>query len=216
MSDFMSYVKDSNENLAKKLCDKLLSIGYKSAQYAAKADDAAKAALDLIEDGASVGIPGTVTVRQLGLPEKLSEKGCTLHYHWQSLEPEEKIKNFVSQITADWFVTSSNAMTMDGYMINIDGTGNRVAAMSWGPGKLLYIVSLNKVACDTEAAIARARNIATPPNAKRVGANPPCTKTGYCMNCNAPDRICRVVTIMERAPLGREVHAILVGENLGY
>ena len=216
MSDFQSYVKDTHEALGKKLCATLLGIGYKSAQYAATAEEAGQLASSLIEDGASVGIPGTVTVREVGLPEKLAQKGCKIHHHWQPLSADEKTRVLQDENNADWLVTSSNAMTLDGYMVNIDGTGNRVAGMAWAPGKLLYIVSLNKVARDTEAAIARSRDVATPPNAKRIGSKPPCTATGHCMNCNSPERVCRVVTIMERVPLGREAHVILVGENLGY
>ena len=216
MSDFQSYTKDTKEAFGKRLCATLLGIGYKSAQYAADAEKAAELAASLIEDGASVGIPGTVTVREIGLPAKLEGKGCAIHHHWQPLDAKQKIAVLTGENSADWLVTSSNAMTMDGFMVNIDGTGNRVAGMAWAPGKLLYILSLNKVARNTEAAIARARDFATPPNAKRIGVNPPCVSTGHCMNCNSPERVCRVVTIMERVPLGREAHVILVGENLGY
>ena len=203
--------------LAGKLCSALLANGFKTARYAATAGEAAEMAFDMIPAGCSVGIPGTVTVRQLGLDERLPEKGCTVHHHWKpNLTPQERGEIFIRENDADWFVTSSNAMTYDGKMINIDGTGNRVAGMSWSRGKLLFIVSINKAESSVDRAIERARSRATPPNALRVGSKPPCTLTGQCMDCNSPDRVCRVITIMERVPNGREAHVILVGENLGY
>jgi hypothetical protein len=204
--------------LADKLCANLVSIGYKSARYAAAAEEASRLALEMIPDGCSVGIPGTVTVRELGLPEKLEGKGCTVYHHWDpSLTPETSGARLAAENGADWFVTSSNAMTFDGKMVNIDGRGNRVSCMSWGLGKILFIVSLNKVERDVESAIRRARDRATPPNVLRIGGNDtPCVKLGYCVDCNSPDRICRVLTIIERVPTGREAHVILVGEPLGY
>jgi hypothetical protein len=217
MTTFAKPLTDTNDALGKKLCATLASIGYKTARYAATADEAARLTLEMVPDGCTVGIPGTVTVRELGLLEKLSAKSCTIYHHWDpALTPETRNARLAAENGADWFITSSNAMTLDGKMVNIDGSGNRVAGMSWGPGKILFIVSLNKVARDVEKAIARARDRATPPNALRIDKNPPCTKTGHCMDCNSPDRLCRVITIIERVPLGREAHVILVGEPLGY
>lgn len=217
MGGFEAPVKETKKNLGEKLCKSLLAKGFKSAQYAEDAGSAAKMALSLVPDKSSVGVPGTVTVRELGLIEKLVEKGCTIYHHWDPNLPREgRGARYIEENTADWFVTSANAMTIDGKIVNIDGTGNRVAAMAWAPGKILYIVSLNKVAHDLEKAIARARDTATPPNAVRVGSKPPCTQVGHCVDCDSPDRVCRVVTIMERVPIGREAHIILVGENLGY
>lgn len=217
MGGFGEPVKKTKQALGEKLCKTLLAKGFKTAQYAEDAASAAELAISLVPEKSSVGVPGTVTVRELGLFEKLEAKGCTIYHHWDpNLTPEKKNARFIEENTADWFVTSANAMTSDGKIVNIDGSGNRVAAMAWGPGKILYIISLNKVARDTDSAIARARDFATPPNALRIGGKPPCTQVGHCVNCDSPDRICRVVTIMERVPLGREAHIILVGENLGY
>lgn len=217
MGGFEGPVKKTNKALGEKLCKSLLAKGFKSAQYAGDAATAAGMALALVPEKVSIGVPGTVTVRDLGLIEGFEKKGCTVYHHWDpKLTREERGPRYIEENSADWFVTSANAMTIDGKIVNIDGTGNRVAAMAWAPGKILYIVSLNKVAHDLEKAIARARDTATPPNAVRVGSKPPCTQLGHCVDCDAPDRVCRVVTIMERVPIGREAHIILVGENLGY
>ncbi|MDR1885882.1 MAG: lactate utilization protein [Synergistaceae bacterium] len=217
MTNFAKYVTDTQEALAGKLCGTLVSIGYKSALYAAVAEDAARMALELVPGGCTVGIPGTVTARELGLVEKLAGKGCKVYHHWDpTLTPETRGARLAAENSSDWFITSSNAMTFDGKMVNIDGTGNRVACMSWSTGKILFILSMNKVTRDLESAITRARDVATPPNALRVGNTPPCTKVGHCVDCNSPERLCRVLTIIERPPLGREAHVILVGQPLGY
>ena len=210
--------RETQEILGRRVCEAFVANGYKTASYVATAAEAAELASGMIPDGCSVGIPGTVTVREIGLMEKLKERGCALYYHWDpALAPEDRAARLAAENAADWFVTSSNAVTHDGMMVNIDGTGNRVACMAWGTGKILYIVGMNKVCRDLHSAVRRARDVATPPNAVRIGAKkPPCTKTGHCVDCNSPDRICRVLTIMERSPFGREAHVILVGESLGY
>ncbi|MDR1481920.1 MAG: lactate utilization protein [Synergistaceae bacterium] len=217
MTAFEKPAIETRDALGKKLCATLVSVGYKTARYAAAAEEAAKLALETVPDGCTVGVPGTVTIRELGLMEKFAAKGCTVYHHWDpALTPETRGARLAAENSADWFVTSSNALTFDGKMVNIDGTGNRVAGMSWGLGKILFIVSLNKVERDVDSAIKRARDRATPPNVLRIGGETPCAKLGYCVDCNSPDRICRVLTIIERVPLGREAHVILVGEPLGY
>ncbi|WP_418505241.1 lactate utilization protein [Cloacibacillus evryensis] len=208
--------KTSNRKLGESICKALETRGF-SAQYTENAEAACERALELIEDGASVGIPGTVTVREIGLPERLEEKGCKIAEHWlPNMTREERKAALIGELEADWFVTSANALAMDGTIVNIDGTGNRVGVMAWAPGKILYIIGVNKIASDVDSALKRARSIASPPNAVRIGMKTPCTVVGRCMDCNSPDRICRVVTMMERAPIGRECHVIIVGEELGY
>lgn len=213
----MDPVKEANRALGDKVCKSLLSRGFKSARYAENGTNAGEMARALIPDGCSVGIPGTVTVRQLGLVESLLNKGCTVYHHWDpTLGANDKNRRLADENAADWFVTSANALSINGMIVNIDGTGNRVAGMAWSPGKILYIVGVNKIADNLEAAIARARS-ASAPNALRIGLiNPPCTKTGHCVDCDSPERVCRVLTIMERVPLGREAHIIIAGESLGY
>jgi hypothetical protein len=217
MGDFSSFAREAREALGKKLCAAFLSNGYKSAVYAPFAADAAKLALDMIPEGASVGIPGSVTVRQLGLVEKLEAKKCAVYQHWDpNLAAGDRAGRLKEENSADWFVTSSNAITYDGKMVNIDGTGNRVAAMSWGTSHVLYVVSVNKAMPDLAGALARARDISTPANALRIGSQTPCTKIGHCVDCKSPDRMCRAVLILERPTFGRDTHVIIVGEDLGY
>ena len=198
--------KASNRKLGESVCKALEARGF-SAQYAESAEAACERALEMIEEGATVGIPGTVTVREIGLMERLEEKGCKISEHWlPDMSPAERTAALLGELQADWFVTSANALSMDGTIVNIDGA----------PGKIIYIVGINKISSDVHSAIKRARDIASPPNALRLARKTPCTATGHCMDCNSPERICRVVTLIERAPLGRECHVIIVGEELGY
>lgn len=204
------------ENLGNSVCKALNSHGFK-AQYAASAEDARNAVLALIPDGASVGIGGSVSVRETGVMEALEAKGCKIAHHWKpGMSPEERKQALLDEFNSDWYLASANAITKDGVIVNIDGTGNRVAVMSWAPGKIIYIVGVNKIASGLECATERARNIASPPNARRTGADTPCAKLGYCVDCDSPRRICNIITIMPRCPLGRECHVIIVGESLGY
>jgi len=199
------------------LCKLLESHGFK-AQYTEDKAAACEAALKLIPQDASVGVPGTVTVREIGLYGALKKRGNKISDHWESQpDPEEKQKTWIGELMSDWFIMSTNALSVaEGIFVNIDGTGNRVGAMSWAPGKLLIIAGINKLAPDIHAAIGRARDEASVTNAVRFSADTPCTKTGRCVDCSSPHRICNIVTLLERAPIGREVHVILVGEPLGY
>ena len=205
------------EKLGETVCKKLNSLGY-CAWFVKNKEDALKAALGLIPEGASVGVPGTVTVRQIGLIDELKKRGSKVSVHWDpDLKPEGKAARFLEELSSDWFVTSTYALTADeGVFVNIDGTGNRVGAMAWAPGKLLYIVGINKITTDIPTALKRVRDSATPPNVIRLNGKAPCASVGHCVNCNSTERVCRIVTMMERPPFGRECHVIIVGEELGY
>lgn len=216
--EMISAIAKGREVLGASLCKLLNSHGF-IAQYVCDAQSACDAALGLIEEGACVGVPGSVTVRQIGLIDALSARGSKVYTHWDpNLKPEDKTTRLLEAQSADWFVMSTNALSLDeGTFVNIDGTGNRVAAMSWAPGKLLIIAGINKITSDTASALKRVRDIATPPNVLRLGGNTPCASLGHCVNCcSSPSRVCRVVTLLERPPIGRECHVIIVGEELGY
>jgi len=121
------------------------------------------------------------------------------------------------ELLCDVFLTSANAVTIDGTMVNIDGNGNRVAGMAWAAGKIIYVIGINKVCPGgLEAAIARVKNFATPPNAMRLNIKTPCASLGYCVDCDSPERVCRAMLVLERAPQGRQSHVIIVGEVLGF
>ena len=186
------------------------------AVYVPTKEAALEEVLKLIPENTSVGVPGTVTIRQIGAMEKLKERGCTVFQHWDpNLTPEARSQVLLDEYCADYFLTSANAVTRDGKIVNIDGSGNRVSAMAWGRSTLIFVISVNKVVSDLEAAIERSR-AASPPNAARLNLNTSCAQTGYCVECDSSSKICRAVLILERATLGRKAHVIMVGEDLGF
>jgi L-lactate utilization protein LutB len=152
------------------------------------------------ESAQSVGWGGSESVKEIGARARLVESGKEIRDH---------------QLVCDLFLLSANALTTDGRIVNIDGNGNRVAAITWGPKKVIFVIGLNKVAQNVEAALARARSTASPINAARFDIKTPCQTDGVCHNCNSPESICNYVHFLRNSPRGRHV-VVLVGENLGY
>jgi len=215
MSSWDDVRKEYYRRLGTSLTKALEGNGF-SARYVETKDTAKEAALGLIPNGASVGIPSTVTIRELGLPEVLELRGHKVFHHWASLSSEERIQMFMGENASDVFLTSSNAVTLDGILVNIDASANRVSAMAWTSKRIIFVIGINKVCRDVESAVQRIKDIATPMNAIRLNANVPCKSVGHCVNCNSPERLCRALLILERVPTSRDAHVILVGEPLGY
>lgn len=212
----MEIWKTFNSSLGNTVVKALEANGFKS-RYVATAAEAVSAVLDLVPEGSSVGVPGTSTIRELGLPGELESRGCKISQHWDpSLAPEDRPQRWEDEIASDIFLTSSNGVTMDGMLVNIDGTGNRVAGMAWARKRIIFVVGINKVSRDIESSLRRIRDVATPVNALRLNIDVPCTRVGHCVDCKSPLRVCRAVLILERAPFGRDAHVIIVGEDLGY
>jgi L-lactate utilization protein LutB len=183
--------------------------------FAPTKDEALQKVLSLIPSNANVGIGGSVTVREINLIEALNKRGNIVFEHWS--QPEENISTIMrKQLTSDVFVASSNAVTEDGKLVNIDKAGNRVAAMIFGPKRVILVIGINKIVKDLKEGIRRLRNAAAPMNAKRRGDKTPCAITGICTDCETPDRLCRVITIMEKKPSRADITLILVGEELGF
>ena len=183
--------------------------------FVSNKDEALDKVLSLIPSNASVGFGGSVTLREINLIDALTARGNTVFEHWS--QPEENITSIMrKQLNSDVFVASSNAVTEDGKLINIDKAGNRVAAMIFGPKRVILVIGTNKIVKDLEEGIRRIRNIAAPMNAKRRGDKTPCTTTGTCTDCESPDRVCRVITILEKKPSRTDITVILLGEELGF
>ena len=172
--------------------------------------------LSLVPAGATVGVGGSVTIRELGLIEELERRGCKVVHHWLSAPSEELLRLRRLELTSDVFVTSVNAVTLDGKLVSIDGTGNRVAATAFGPRRVIIVAGRNKLARNLEEALWRARNVAAVLNARRLGVETPCAQLGYCVDCDSPARICRALLILERRPTGAEYDVVLVNEELGF
>ena len=186
------------------------------AEYVPTSADALKRILEIIPSDASVGIPGTITVRDIGALDALKQRGNVVYQHWggDMTSAETRAARF-KENQADVFLTSANALTRDGQIINIDGTGNRVAGMAWGNGLVLFVIGINKLAFNLEDGIKRAQ-AATIPNAIRQHVETACVKAGHCVNCLNDDSMCRAILILNQAVKGRKYHVIVVGESLGY
>jgi L-lactate utilization protein LutB len=169
------------------------------------------------ERAATVGIGGSMTLVELGLIDRLEAAGKTVLFHSRpELAQEERRQIMQEQLDCDLFVSSTNALTVGGHLVNIDATGNRVGAMAFGPRKVVVVAGSNKISMNIESALKRVKEVACPPNARRLGFDTPCAKTGLCNDCNSPQRLCRITTIIERRPRATDLQVCLINENLGY
>ena len=201
-----------NELLAQKVIKGLESRNMKG-YYAANKEEALAKALELIPTGASVTMGGAMSAHEIGLVDAL-KKG---DYNFIDRDAvEDKRAAMLQAYDADFFLTSANAMTEDGVMVNIDGNANRVSAIAQGPKHVLVIVGMNKICVDADAAMKRARNVAAPINAQRFGLSTPCAKTGACMDCKSPDTICCQFLITRYSRHADRIHVILVNDVLGF
>ena len=190
------------------------------ALYASDKREAASVVLEMVPVDALVGLGGSVTLREIGIPEALKARGHRVADHWEAREKGalagEILEIRRQQLNSDVFITSTNALTETGELVNIDGGGQRVAAMIFGPRKVVVVAGANKIARDLEEGLHRARNVAVPMNAKRLNLRTPCAVTGACSDCESEDRICNVTTILHRKPRNTDITVVLVGERLGY
>lgn len=185
------------------------------AYYVSDSKDVAAKVMELIPAGASVSWGGTTTVDQLGIKKLLADKGYKLIDRDTAKSPEEREEIMHQALMSDFFLMSSNAITEDGELFNIDGKGNRVAALCYGPKNILIIAGMNKIVPDMDAAYDKVRNYTSPVNAMRFCDATPCAKTGLCGDCLSPQSICaQFVETRICKPEGR-IKVILVGEDLG-
>ena len=200
-----------NEKLAQKVIKGLESrnmTGY----YAADREEALKKALELIPEGSTVTMGGAMSAVEIGLVDALMN-GNYDFLDRNQMEPREAL---LKGYDADVFLTSANAMTEDGVMVNIDGNANRVSYIANGPKKIVAIVGMNKVCDDLDGAMKRARAVAAPTNAQRFEINTPCKMTGSCANCKSPDTICCQFLVTRYSRHADRIHVILVNDSLGF
>ncbi len=204
------------EERIKRAIDKLEAHHFKAVFVKSKVE-AVEEILRHVVPHAKIGVGGSVSIRELGILDLLRTKGNSLYDHWPpGLSKEESLQIRKSQITSDLFLSSVNAITLNGELVNIDGIGNRVNSTNFGPGKVILVAGHNKIVEDVQEAIKRIKNIAAPINAKRLNIDVPCAKVGKCVDCNSPNRICRVIVIHERRPSLTDILIIIVGEELGF
>jgi L-lactate utilization protein LutB len=191
------------------------------AKFAENTDAAKRIILGLISNGETVGVGDSATVRQLGIVEELEKKGIkVLNPFSKELTTDQtktNVRDGISRqiFSCDVLVSGTNAVTMDGELLNIDAVGNRVASMIFGPRKVIIVAGKNKIVKNVDEALYRIKNLVAPFHARTKGFATPCAQTGECSDCNAPERICSVTSIMEKKPWRTEVSVVLVNEDLG-
>ena len=204
-------MKKRNERLAQTVIKGLQSrnmTGY----YAEDKEAALKQALELIEENSTISMGGCMSAHEIGLVQALQE-GNYQYLDRSKMEPREGL---LAAYDSDVFLSSANAMTSDGILVNIDGNSNRVSCIAQGPKKVIFIVGMNKVCDDLDSAMKRARNVAAPINAHRIEVKTPCKETGKCFDCKSPDTICCQFLITRYSRHTGRIHVILVNDNLGF
>ena len=204
-------MKKRNERLAQTVIKGLQSrnmTGY----YAEDREAALKQALKLIEENSTISMGGCMSAHEIGLVQALQE-GNYQYLDRSKMEPREGL---LADYDSDVFLSSANAMTSDGILVNIDGNSNRVSCIAQGPKKVIFIVGMNKVCDDLDSAMKRARNVAAPINAQRFEVKTPCKETGKCFDCKSPDTICCQFLITRYSRHTDRIHVILVNDTLGF
>ena len=206
------FITKRNDLLAQKVIKGLKSrnmTGY----YAKDKEEALKVALELIPEGSTIAMGGAMSAHEIGLVKALKEGNYNFIDRDNYEDPREAA---LLAYDADVFLSSTNAMTEDGVLVNIDGNSNRVSAIAHGPKKVVFIVGMKKVCSDVDGAMKRARNVAAPINAQRFGISTPCALTGACANCKSADTICCNFLITRYSRHTDRIHVILVNEDLGF
>jgi L-lactate utilization protein LutB len=207
----------SHEQKCRKAVASLEKNGF-TALYCETAQTATEYILSGAASAVTIGFGGSMSIVSLGVEQILREQGKELLNHGKAgLAPDERLDILRRQLTCDLFLSGCNALTLNGELVNIDATGNRVGAMLFGPKKVIVVAGRNKLVDGTaHDAILRVKACATPPNAKRLGFKTPCASTGFCSDCNSPERLCRVTTIIDRKPRFSDLHVLVVNTDLGF
>ncbi len=208
-------IQNRNALLAQKVI-KNLAMRNMTGYYAPTREDALHIALSLIPEGSSIGWGGSVSVWEIGLMNAVLSGNYHPINRDAAKTAEERRELELSAMGADVFMCSSNAVTEDGILVNMDGNANRVAAICYGPKKVILIVGMNKITKDTDAALSRLRNCAAPCNAQRFPISTPCKQTGSCADCKSPDTICCQMVITRYSRHKNRIHVILVNDSLGF
>lgn len=186
------------------------------AAYFHSLGEAKERILDLIPNDTSIGIGNSQTLKTMKISQTLSARGNIVYDKTFAKTKEESKRLKRESLLAEWYITGSNAISIDGHIVNIDHSGNRVAAMIYGPEKVLIVIGTNKIEDTLDAAIQRARNHAAPLNAKRAGFNPPCIELNRCIDCKTNDRVCYNLVVIEGQHIKDRMKVFIVNEDLGF
>ncbi|NRT88458.1 lactate utilization protein [Clostridium beijerinckii] len=208
----MKWHKDIN---GKRVVDALIKNDF-DAIYLESKYEVIEFIMKYVKAGTKVGFGGSITIADMKIQDKVRAAGGIVFDHGEASSVEEVMSIAREEIFSDLYLCSSNAITLDGTLINVDGMGNRISAMTFGPRKVIIVASVDKICRDEAAAFERLENIASPMNNKRLEKPNPCSKTGICMNCKSQTRICRVYSIMRRKPMTTDITVIIMGESGGF
>lgn len=197
----------------KKCVEALRKNGF-HAEYFPHQEDVRERLLMACDAAETIGFGGSVSIAEMGIYDALSGSGKKLFDHSRSTA-EGKAAARLGQLTCDLFLTGTNAVTLNGCLVNLDMNGNRTNAMTFGPKKIIVVAGGQKVVADVPEAIRRIKSVSAPRNTKRLNLNTPCATTGFCENCDSPQRICRVYSIIERKPPNSDITVFVCGEPMG-
>lgn len=212
----MSFTFQAREKQAQSLINALEKRNM-TAYYCENIEACRQKVLELVPAGSVISWGGSMTIHECGVPQALKDRGdCEVLDRSLYTTPEQQKEFAVKTFQSDYFLMSTNAITLDGELINIDGYGNRVASLIYGPEHVIIIAGMNKVVPDVKQGFDRVRNIASPPNTIRLSKDTPCAKTGKCGNCMSPDCICNQIVVTRRSRDKQRIIVILVNDNLGF
>ncbi|MCR5785510.1 MAG: lactate utilization protein [Eubacterium sp.] len=212
MKNKQQHYKNQAETIIKNLEKR-----HMAGSYFPSAKEAGDFLMSEIKEGSSVGVGGTQTLEEMGIKEALPKReDLTLYLRKPNQTYADMEELYIKSFSADYYLMSTNAITLNGELFNIDGLGNRTAALIYGPKKVFVVCGINKVCPDLDSAISRARNTAAPENCIRLEKNTPCSKTGKCIDCMSEDTICSQFVYTRHSAIPGRIHVILIGESLGY
>lgn len=211
----MSFVEASNKTAAETVIKKFEKRGMEAC-YCATKEEAMKQVLSYIPEGASVTWGGTESMEEAGVCETIRTGNYNFIDRKSAKTPEEARALYGKIVCSDYFLTSTNAFTKDGELVNVDGASNRVACIAHGPAHVIFLASMDKMCATVDDAIRRVHTHAAPPNAIRVKANTPCAKTGICADCLSPDCICCQTLVTRYSRMAGRIKIVLCGEKLGF
>lgn len=211
----MSFIKQSNANTAATILSKLKKRNMEG-YFCETCEEAVQKALELMPEGSVISWGGSMSVKECGLMDAIEARSYTLIDRSKAATPQEKREIFAKAVMADYYLMSTNAITVEGELINVDGFGNRVACLCAGPSNVIVIAGMNKVVKSVQDGIDRVHTTAAPPNTTRLKLDTPCAKTGVCHDCFSPDSICSQTVITRRSGIPGRIKILLVNENLGF
>ena len=209
-------IKEERDQLLGKTLVRNLERRHFEAYYCKTSQEAIERVKQLMPTGSSVTWGGSDTIRRMGLVDALHAADYQVYDRDKAETREEQLDIYRKAFSCDYYLSSANAISEDGVIVNVDGNGNRVAAITWGPSHVIFVIGINKVTKDVESALARARGTASPINAQRFEINTPCKKDGVCHNCKSEDCICSCIHFLRHSRPVRRHIVVLVGEELGY